>query len=125
MIETLCGWELDVERGPDWLFVKVNLKQDMCEPPVLAERLWTLLQEHFVDRLVLELGEIGVLNSRFLEQLVLLHKRICEHGGLMHLCGLSAGNQKVLRLRQLDGRFPYYHNLQDAVMGCCRPRHPR
>ena len=126
MLETLSGWELDVERGPDWLFVKIrDPKQDVWESPPLAERLVALLQEHLVHRLILQLDEVGRMGSSFIGQLVLLHKRIVTHGGLMRLCGLSPSNQEVLHLCRLDERFACYRNREEAVMGTCFPRQPR
>jgi anti-anti-sigma factor len=126
MMETISGWELDVDRGPNWLFVKVR---DRKEAPVdvsrLAERVWALLQEHFADQLILELNEIGFLSSSFLAQLVLLHKRIALHGGLMRLCGLSSQSREVLHCCGLDKQFSCYHNREEAVMGSCHPRQPR
>jgi anti-anti-sigma factor len=125
MIETVSSWELDVDRGPNWLFVKVRgPKEASLDASRLAERVWALLQEHFTDRLILELDEIGFLSSSFVGQLVLLHKRIALHGGLMRLCGLSSRSQEVLHCCRLDEQFSCYHNREEAVMGICSPRQP-
>ena len=126
MIEAISGWELDVDRGPNWLFVKVRgTKESLPDTSRLAERVWVLLQEHFADRLILELDEIGFVSSSFLGQIVLLHKRIASRGGLMRLCGLSPQAQEVLHCCRLDERFSYYPNREEAVMGSYRPRQPR
>jgi anti-anti-sigma factor len=126
MQETLAGWQLDVDRGPDWLFVKIRCPgQGQWDPPPLAERLWTMLQEHLVERMVLELDEIPVLSSRLIGQLVLLYKRISARGGVMRLSGLSPENQQVLRVCRLDERFASYHNRDEAVRGHRRPLQPR
>jgi hypothetical protein len=42
----------------------------------------------------------------------------------MRISGLSEPNQEVLRICQLDSRFPQYPNREDAVMGY-RPTQPR
>ena len=118
MLETLSGWELDIDQGAGWLFVKIRCpKQDPWEPPPLADRLWRLLQEHLVERLVLQLDEIEILSSRLIGQLILLYKRISSRGGVMRLCGLSPGNREVLRLCRLDERFACYRNREEAVLG--------
>ena len=126
MYETISGWELDVERGPNWLFVKVKgPKEANGDAFSLAERVWTLLQEHLADRLILELDDVGLFNSSLLGQLVLLHKRIGSHGGVMRLCGLSPHNQAVLHCCRLDERFSCYPTREEAVRGSCQPRQPR
>ena len=80
--------------------------------------LESLLQEHLSHRLVLELDQIDVLGSHLIGQLVLLHKWISEHDGVLRLCGLSTRNRRVLKRCHLEGRFPPYGNRMDAVM--CR-----
>ncbi len=118
MLETLSGWELDVDQGSGWLFVKIRCpRQDRWEPPPLADGVWRLLQQRVLLRLVLQLDEIEVLSSRLLGQLILLYKRISSRGGVMRLCGLSPGNREVLRLCRLDERFVCYRNRDEAVLG--------
>ena len=118
MLDLANGWHLDVERGPDWLFVRLRSATDADEfRAELADVLWTLLRQHFTNRLVLELDELPILRSEFIGQLVLLHKRIHTDGGLMRICGLSDGHRMALRSCRLSDRFPSYQNREDAVMG--------
>lgn len=125
MVQIAEGWELDVERGPDWLFVRPHLVSSRAtETPPLAEQVWALLKENVTNRLVLELDQIRFLHSYLIGQLVALHKRIHTQGGIMRIAGLSAPNQDVLRTSQLDSRFPQYSNRADAVLGH-RPNQPR
>jgi anti-anti-sigma factor len=126
MLAVAPGCELDVERGPDWLLVRVA-SLDAADPdgPPLAEQVWSLLQQHFTYRLVLELDQVRLLTSRLIGQLVHLHRRIDEHGGVMRLCGLSPRNRQVLHTCRLDDRFTPYQDRQDAVMGHECPTKPR
>jgi anti-anti-sigma factor len=125
MLAVAPGWELDVERGPGWLLVKIkSLDRDATEPP-LAEGLWDLLERHFTYRVVLELDQVSLLNSHLVGQLVQLYRRIRQHDGVMRLCGLSPHNLDVLRTCRLDDRFLPYRDREEAVMGCSHPRHPR
>ena len=118
MLAIAPGWEMEVDRGPGWLLVKLKSPDaDASETPPLADELWSLLRRHFVYRLALELDEIELLHSYLLGQLVLLDKRVREHGGLMRLCGVSSLNQRVLRVHGLGVRFPVYGDLEEAVMG--------
>ena len=125
MVQIAQGWELDVERGPNWLFVRPHcLSTSATEMPPLAEQVWGLLEQQFTHNLVLELQEIEFLGSYLIGQLVWLHKRVHTHGGLMRICGLSAAAQEVLHQCRLDSRFPQFNTRTDAVMGY-RPMQPR
>jgi len=126
MIQVSEGWEMQVERGPDWLFVRpYSIGGDFSSTPPWAEQMWTLLEQYQTRRLVVDLEQVPLLHSYLIGQLVALHKRICTHGGLMRLCGVSLANQQVLRLCRLDERFPPYYNRGDAVMGHYCPPQPR
>lgn len=125
MIQIAQGWELDVERGPDWLFVRPrNLPKGASNTPPLAEQIWAMLEQNFTSRLVLELDQVRYLHSYLIGQLVWLHKRISAHAGVMRICGLSAANCKVLETCHLDSRFPRYADRSEAVLGY-RPMQPR
>jgi len=118
MLDVACGWTMDVDRGPDWLFVRLHGPTDgIAEGTELAEMLWSQLRQHFTNRLVLELDDLPMLRSQLIGQLVLIYKRIHADGGMMRICGLSASNQDAQRACQLADRFPSYLNREDAVMG--------
>lgn len=125
MIEVASGWNLALERGPDCLFVRLlSPADDALEAPPLTETIWSLLEEHFTHRLVLEMQHVEVLSSYAIGQLVMLNRRIQAHGGMMRLCGLSEAARGSLAMVRLDGRFPNYADRWDAVMGG-RPLQPR
>jgi len=118
---------MEIERGPNWLLVKLRGSAENTsgtEPP-LADRLWSVLQQHLVSRLVLELDQIGILDDGTIQALVELHQRISSNGGVMRLSGLSSPNERRLRSSGLDGRLPSYRNRRDAVFGSYRPGQPR
>jgi len=120
------GWDFDVQRGPDWLFVRPRcLGSSALDARPFAEQVWMLLEQHFAHRLVLEMGDVDHLDSHLVGQLLLLYKRIHTHDGMMRICGLSAPNDDVLRTCRLEGHFPSFRNRADAVMGHCYPRQPR
>lgn len=125
MLQVAGGWSLDVERGPDWLFVRVAEHPEGREGGGdLANPIWELLRQHLTWRLVLECDELGPLTSALVGQLVMLHKRISENGGIMRLCRLSEANYGVLHSMRLDTRFPRFNDRREAVLGH-RPRQPR
>jgi len=113
----LPRWTADVERGPDWLFLRVHAPARSSGDGDLADVVWQTMQQHFAKRVVLELNDLKLLHSRVIGQLVLLHKRICTSGGTMRVCGLSDANQAALRATRLDSQLPCYPNRTDAVMG--------
>lgn len=117
-------WTFDVERGPEWLFVKVHCPVGVSSDDNLASAVWKLLECQFVRRLVLEVDELPMLSSRLIGQLVKLQKQIESRDGLLRLCGLSDANQELLRRSRLDGRLPQYRTRQEAVLGK-RPSKPR
>jgi anti-anti-sigma regulatory factor len=126
MLATALGCELDVERGPDWLLIRVkNGHMAESDAVPLVERLWSLLEQHFTHRLVLELDGIGELGSFLVGQLLELYQRIEEHDGVMRVCGLSPDNCKVLHACHLDERLLPYTNRREAVMGHSSPELPR
>ncbi len=122
-ISPSCGFE--VERGPDWLLVRVkNLDQN--EPGVpLADHLWDIAERHFTYRLVVELDEVERLDDALIGQLVDLSQRLEQRDGLLRICGLSAKNRQVLQSRRLNEPLPMYEDRQEAVMGRPHFRRPR
>jgi anti-anti-sigma factor len=126
MLAVAPGCEMEVERGPDWLLVRIRgFEGDFSDSCLLAEQLWSLMERHFTYRLVLELDEIQMLNSYLLGQLIQLHKRAERSGGIVRVCGLSDYNCRVLHSTHLDELFRPYPSRQEAVMGCSRPHQPR
>jgi len=118
MPATAPQWELDVDRGPDWLFVKVHVpKRSRGEDPPIADWIWELLEQHFIYRLALELDDVPLMHSYLLGQLVLLKKRTRGPRGGLRVCGLSAMNRRVLEMHGLSGQLPDYCDRNEAVMG--------
>jgi anti-anti-sigma regulatory factor len=118
VVDLIPGWTLEVDRGPDWLFIRPVPSPGKEGMEVeLAEAIWERLQQHFCHRVVLEMDQVPLLRSWLIGQLVLLHKRVTSHDGLMRVCGMSDGNQEVLHMVRLDERFPQYTDRGAAVMG--------
>jgi anti-anti-sigma regulatory factor len=116
--KTVPGGEVDVDRGPDWLFVRLRPPQHGDTSEVdLAEKIWQMMGQSFTHRAVLEMDDIWLLRSWMIGELVKLHKRVAAEGGLLRLSGMSDSNQEVLRICRLDDRFPRYECRSSAVMG--------
>jgi anti-anti-sigma factor len=121
----VSGWDADIERGPDWLFVRLHEPEFVAANECgFAERMWELLQQSFSHRLVIELDQLSTLSSHLVGQLVLLHKRISSRGGIMRICGLSPDCERVLQIHRLHDRLYPYRSREDAVLGG-GPKRPR
>lgn len=118
LLRQATGWDFVVERGPDWLFIRLIPPRggDTGEQP-LAEEIWETLSQHFMHRLVLELDDVTILRSWLIGQLVILHKRVTAASGMMRLAGLSSSNHEALRIARMADRFPQYPDRTAAVMG--------
>ncbi len=117
MVKIAESWQLDIDRGPDCLFVKISPPNYLANRDSdLAERLWSILSKHFTYRLVLEMDDVDRLPSRVIGDLVLLRRRIQAHGGMLRLCGLSEPCVRALEECCLDGELPNYDSRTDAVM---------
>lgn len=117
-IHVVDGLELNVDRGPNWLFVKLRAKnKPLTEVPQLADKLWSISSRHFIYRLVLELDELDELRGGLMSQLVLLQERLSQCGGALRICGLSAECEETLHNCNLDTALPNHASRTEAVMG--------
>ncbi|QEG36575.1 STAS domain-containing protein [Bythopirellula goksoeyrii] len=102
-----------IDRGPDWLIVQLTPTDEPFDN--LADRLWSLLDQHFVYRLVLEMDTIDFFPSQLMGQLVMLHKRVLKHGGALRLSGLSPECLEALHVCRLDQALPHFSTRCEAV----------
>jgi anti-anti-sigma factor len=121
MLDTDHGLRLDVERGPDWIFIRPHPPAaSWDEGPPLAEAVWAILEQSFTYRVVLELDQLALLRSCLIGQLVMLAKRVHSHDGLLRVCGLSPQNYEVLAASRLNTVLPNYHDRSEALMASRR-----
>ncbi len=120
------GWDLVVERGPDWLFVQPRCSGEATGGERdLAEQVWSLLEQNRTYRLVLELDAIDCLLPELIDKLASLQKRIHAHDGTLRICGLSDKNARLLQDSVRSSLLPHFCDRESAVMGHARPRQPR
>ena len=85
------------ELDPSYLLVRLrNVAPRVSRRTSLSEALWSLLEEHFTYRLVLDLEGAGCLDETDVEQLMTLARRLITRQGTLRLCGPSAYNREVL-----------------------------
>lgn len=115
-------WDLDIDRGPGWLYVRLH--SGGFDIDSIADRLWIILNKHFVKRMVIEMEDIELLPSRLLGQLVMLQKRVMQRGGALRLCGLKPQCAEAMHICRLDQVLPNYRNREEAVR-CVVHNRPR
>ena len=117
---------LEVEHGPNWLFVKVSGEDaGRSDPPPLADQVTSLLEEHFTTRVVLEFEQVDTPQTQLIPELERLNRWVDDHNGVMRLCGLSTDCVRVIRYRGLGDQLRTCHDREEAVFGRCRPGQPR
>ncbi len=125
-VTVVRGWDLEIDRGPDWLYVRPRPTEGPAGYGLsLADQVWSVLEETLMHRLVLELSDITQFDETLVEQLRELQRRVQAHEGIMRLCCLSSENERKLRKHDVAGQLACYCNRESAVMGHDRPRLPR
>lgn len=117
-VHDVDGLRLNVDRGPNWLFVKLRSKGTRTRrAPRVADGLWSIATRHFVYRVVLELDELEALPPGMMAQLLLLQERLSQCGGALKICGMSDECLETLHECHLDSTLPHYSTRTAAVMG--------
>jgi len=111
------GLEMEVDRGPNWLIVKLRCDERIDGATQIVDELWSIASRHFIYRLVLELEELESLPSGFMSQLVMLQERLAQCDGALRICGLSPECEEALLNCQLESALPNHATLEEAVMG--------
>lgn len=108
-------WELTAERGPDWLFVRIQTDGRVAPPAAdVVESIWEMIQEHSAGRVVLEFDGIDRVDASLLGIIGEIGSRMRDAGGLMRVCGLSQSQLSLHRQSDAAG-VPCYHSRIEAV----------
>ena len=117
-IHNVDGLEFNVDRGPNWLFVKLKTREAAeSAVPQIADKLWSISSRHFIYRLVLELEDLEELPSGMMGQLVMLQERLAQCGGALRICGLSPECEETLNNCHIDSALQNHPSREAAVMG--------
>lgn len=113
------GWTTRVERGPDWLFVRLECaagESGGVPGGRLADGIWRLLEEHRARRLVLELDNVPAVDDRLVDVIADLGVRLDRDGGLLRVCGLSAENIERLRAAAPTRQVAHFPSRSEALV---------
>jgi hypothetical protein len=117
-VHVIDGLEMSVDRGPNWLFVKLRNNQQgpRKATPKIADKLWSISSRHFIYRLVVELDEVEQLPASWVDELTELQQRLAECGGALRLCGMSPKCEETVT-SQCEGSLFNHATRTEAVMG--------
>lgn len=107
---------LEVERGPDWLFVRVA-RGAAAGPGDLMTSVWETIREHGTVRVVLELDHVETIDEAFGGVIGELGARVRDAGGLIRICGLTQPKLSRLRRVAAAASVPHFDCRSDAVGG--------
>ncbi|QDU87280.1 hypothetical protein Pla175_06390 [Pirellulimonas nuda] len=110
----------DVDRGPNWLFVRLT-QEHVDEPQELIEELRDICARHFVYRLVLELDQLETFPEKLGCRLAELDDRLASRGGALRLCGMNHDCEEMLGECRLSRPLHNHLNRHDAVLAVLRP----
>jgi anti-anti-sigma regulatory factor len=126
MLAIAAGYEFDVDRGPDWLWIKIRSVEAGSFPAAsLADEIEELVEKHFVYRIVLEMKGVTELSSHLIAEIVSLDRFILRHDGVLRICGLSAEGRAMLEMCRLDDLCLTYDTREEAILGMCVPHTPK
>lgn len=118
-VHVVDGLEMNVDRGPNWLFVKLRGKKaPRAAVPHIADKLWSISTRHFIYRLVLELDELEEIPPGWMDELVDLQQRLTECGGALRICGVTPDVEHASASSgNLECRLSSHATRAEAVMG--------
>ncbi len=106
-----AGLELRTQILGKCLVVHVGGELDLANSAVL--------QQHLVDKgrsdVVVDLTEVGFLDSTALSALIVAYRKASNLGGGLHLAGATGTARKVLDITQLDLLLDLHDDLGDAI----------
>lgn len=112
-------WDVAVERGPDWLFLRLENGTPGAADRPLAERLLGTIQANRAHRVVLELDHVESIDETLLDAITTVGSHVRGDGGLIRVCGLSAGNLQQLRKSAPGSELPHFESRSAAVGPRC------
>jgi anti-sigma B factor antagonist len=107
---------LEVHERDGWTVLSVSGEIDMATAPSLRERLHALLADD-KSRLVVDLDDVGFLDSTALGVLVGVLKRARSEGGEVRIASTQPRVRKVFEITRLDSAFDLFDDVDGAVRG--------
>jgi anti-anti-sigma regulatory factor len=109
------GWGIAVERGPDWLFLRLERGSGQGGQRPLADQLMQLIRVNHAHRVVVEFDGVDPLDDALVDAIAVVGSRVRDDGGLIRVCGLSAGGVRRLESSDQAGDIPHFESRSAAV----------
>ena len=109
------GWGVAVERGPDWLFLRLERDGAKAGRESLADQLLGMIRVNHAHRVVLELDRVQAIDDTLIDAIAAVGSRVRDDGGLVRVCGLSEGGLRRLRSSDRAGDLLHYESRSAAV----------
>jgi len=110
-----ADWDIAVDRGPDWLFLRLERGGPHGAECPLADRLMQIIRVNHAHRVVVEFDGIDPLDDAILDAIAVVGSQVRDHGGLIRVCGLSAGGVRRLESSDQAGDLPHFESRSAAV----------
>jgi len=107
---------LTVRERDGWSVLSVSGEIDMATAPGLRERLHALLADD-KSKLIVDLDDVGFLDSTALGVLVGALKRARTEGGEVRIASTQPRVRKVFEITRLDSAFDLFDSVDEAVRG--------
>jgi anti-sigma B factor antagonist len=107
---------LVVREQGGWAVLTVSGEIDIATAPSLRERLHAMLADD-KPRLVVDLDDVGFLDSTALGVLVGVLKRARTEGGEVRIVSTQPRVRKVFEITRLDSAFDLFDSVDEAVRG--------
>ena len=107
---------LVVREQDGWAVLTVSGEIDIATAPSLRERLHGLLADE-KHQIVVDLDDVGFLDSTALGVLVGVLKRARTEGGEVRIVCTQPRVRKVFEITRLDSAFDLFDSVDEAVRG--------
>jgi anti-anti-sigma factor len=98
------------------VFVEITGEVDAHTARELERTLNDLLAQGH-SRLVLDASQMGFISSAGLRAIMFAHREVCQRGGQVRICGLSAQTRRIFEMAALDECLEIYDTRQEATEG--------
>jgi anti-sigma B factor antagonist len=106
-----------MEEAPEGDCLVIDLMESRLDAVIAANFRDTLVER--IDQgnhnIVLDLTQVGFMDSSGLGALVFVLKHLAHKGGRLHICGVTAGVMAVLKLTRMDRVLKTFETRQAAV----------
>lgn len=81
----------------------------------LGDELFNLVEQDRVHSMLLDFGNVEFLSSAALNKLIMLDKKVKQHGGQLKLCNLKPEIQEVFVITRLNQLFQITDTVDNAL----------